>query len=967
MIAKINNLKRTTELQDVKSLCETTIAAMSSAIYNAVTNEARFEIERVAIENLFEGLGKYPDNKLISEWLNNEKRVYAIKNIGVRKAINSLKENEAKNDDALAEILEHFEGRVDTQPEVLVYEEFISALAGEYNWVPGVTTQLDALAKRVKNYKNDIDITKIIETMKLTRSNYLLPYIESYVNNYLANKTEQTKSFLKEALVKFSYDPFVRDIINLVMVDAKDLQLEYANAESAIDKVYSPLMYLGENEVLFNIKGNFYIKKGNNVNRLKKEQVDKIDENFKSLCTAINLPTVEITKKNITVYEGNNKAVITENTVEVNTHIMNEQQFKDAAEISQWSGDTNFYMLTEALRANFDEIVEVDFAKRVYLKEDESHAADIIKLRNNIYITTYDPTNNKSTFYRNINPIQAEKVMSEHMNFDVSNTFADILPNKEKIETSIEETKKEYTTYINVLTEKINTFKSEESTEVTKEVLSALEEELKEVKNEFKDYANEIEKYVSVTEGTTVTIDVDGQKYTVPIPEPTSTAKGEAPDNTAGMVIGAEHMEDSPSTEITFDDDQTELLGDSPSIQDDQVDLGVDNVEAQADAAEAGEEEPDMEDSEGEESEGAEEGEEDLGLGDEEEGGEDLGLGDEEEGGEGEDEEPEEELEAKDEDYDQGKDISEEGDNDEEAEEIEGDELEALPVEEAPEELEKGDLEGGSEEDEVEVEDGEVETKPANAPRVFLKKKVQEYAGKKKPETLIIETKGRVGLNVLNPNKKLTINEDAQILDQVIVDGQKGNVVGKMSNGDLLVQVQYSSKQYAPNKVKAVGEKQVIVTKPPYDFDPKTLQNLTTKALFEQFVKCGIYMGNTPVKLNDSYVKFSDWNNAEGDKPINVIVEGRSTFLPKNQIRILEDINTFADPTPYAWGIYSNEEGQPEKVLINTNDFMQAIGDAGDVTIIRNLGPDAQVTSVSRERIQPDSTEEPETDMSQFQ
>ena len=185
MIAKINELKRTTTVADVKSLCETTIAAMSSAIYNGVTPEARFEIERVATENLFEGLSKYPDDKLITEWLINEQRLYSVKNIGVRKAINKLKEVEAKNDPTLAAMLEKFQEKVEQYPEALIYEEFVSALAGEYNWVPGVTTQLDALSNRISKYKNDIDITKIIETMKVTRSNYLLPLIEDVVNNYI--------------------------------------------------------------------------------------------------------------------------------------------------------------------------------------------------------------------------------------------------------------------------------------------------------------------------------------------------------------------------------------------------------------------------------------------------------------------------------------------------------------------------------------------------------------------------------------------------------------------------------------------------------------------------------------------------------------------------------------------------------------------------------------------------------------
>jgi hypothetical protein len=979
MIAKINELKRMTNLPEVKSLCETVTAALSSAIYNGVTPEARFEIERVAIENLFEGLSKHPEDKLVSEWLENEKRLHAIKNIGVRKTINILKETEGKDDQTLMQILEQFEDKVNQYPEALIYEEFISALSGEYNWVPGVTTQLNALSQRVANYKNDIDITKIIETMKLTRSNYLLPLIEDVVNNYLANKTEQTKSFLKETLVKFSYDPFVRDLINIVMLDAKDLQLEYASADVEIEKVYSPLMYLGENEVLFNIKGNYYIKKGNNINKLKKADVDNIDERYKALCEAVNLPNVEIDKKSIKLYVGKDVAVINEDSVTINTRVMNEQELKDAAEVSQWAGNTHFFMLAEALKSNFNEIVEVDFAKRVYMKMDEGHAADIIKLRNNIFITTYDPDNNKAIFYRNINPIQAEKVIKEHMNFDVSKTFADILPNKEKILAQIDEAKKSYRDYMNELNEKIENFKNQDYSEVTQQVIEALEEELREVKEEYKDYVNEIEEYTEVSEGTTVTIDVDGQKYTVPIPEPQSTAKGEEADTEAGIVVGAEHMEDSPASEITFDDDQTELLGDSPSIQADEVDLGVDNVEAAADAAEAGEEEEEIGGEEGEEGGedlgGEEGGEDELGLGDEtgEEGGEDeLGLGDEE-GGE---EEEETEESAGEEEWDEEKDLHEdgEGENEEAAEEIE------METEEAPEELEQSDME---EEEEVEVEDVDVKERPANTPRVFLKKKkvteslnehhIKDKKGQvnfilknkknckhtkeelmkmdaKKIESMYKAVEKEMGItesrNVKKKSKNL--NENAQIGDTVMFDKNKGYVIGQTNNGDLLVQVQYSTHQVQPGKVKVVGKKQVETTKPPYKFDKETLQNLTTKSLFEQYVKCGIYMGNTPVKLNDCFVKFNEWNDAENESPVNVLVEGRTSILPKDQIRILENINDFANPDNFVEGVLIDEvTGEAvENVLINVTDYTQAVGDTDEVRIVRSVDGDQEVTSV---------------------
>lgn len=939
MIAKINKLKRIISDSTVKSLCETTIAAMSSAIYNNVTAEARFEIERAAIENLFEGLSKNT-NPIITEWLNNEKRLYSIKNIGVRKAINALKETDAKYDDALFSILSVFEEKVNKYPEVLIYEEFIATLDNDYSWTPGVAKQLAILTEKAKTYKNDIDITKIIETMKETRSNYLLPLIEDVVNSYVANKTEQTKSHLKETLVKFSYDPYVRDIINLVMADATDLQLEYANANVDIEKVYSPIMYLGENEVAFNIKGSFYIKKGNNINKLKKSEVSMLDPQFIGLCEAVNVPNVEINKNNITVYVGNDVAVISEDKVSINTHVMNEQEFKDAVEVSQWTGNTNFFMLTEALRANFNDIVEIDFAKRVYLKENEGYSADIIKLRNNIFITTFDPINNKSTFYRNINPIQAEKIMMEHMRYDISKTFSDILPSKDKILAQIDESKQSYVDYINELSEKIRTFEVGQKNAVTKEVIAALNEELKEIKNEYKDYVNEIEQYINVSENTTVTIDVDGEKYTVPIPQKSSTSKGEQAVNSQGTIIGAENMEQSPASEITFDDSQTELLGDAPSIQDDQVDLGVDNVEAEADSAEAS-----AENTEGEESEEGAEGGEDLGLGDEEgaEGSEDLdlGLGDEE-GDEEEttdEEEPAEEEKATEEAVQQEFNPNTQLNDEEDGALVKSpleDEQEVAPAEgteeteeivDDPEVSTESNPEETTGEEEVEVQDAEA--KPKKGPKVFLVKKAVS-------ENQIFRLK----------KKSNNINEH-QIGDTVIINKSKGYIIGQTNDGDFLVQVQGSSSKVASSKLKAVGKKEKVA-EPQYKFDKITQQNLTTKTLFEQYVNCGIFMNNTPIKLNNCYVKFSDWNNSKDDQPVSVIIEGLTSIMQKNQIRILENINDFANPDNYVEAVLIDERSGEaiENVLVNVVDYTNAIGDADEVRIVKRIGGEDVVSSV---------------------
>jgi len=179
------------------------------------------------------------------------------------------------------------------------------------------------------------------------------------------------------------------------------------------------------------------------------------------------------------------------------------------------------------------------------------------------------------------------------------------------------------------------------------------------------------------------------------------------------------------------------------------------------------------------------------------------------------------------------------------------------------------------------------------------------------------------------------LNEGIQIGDVVTLDKQKGYIIGEI-NGNLIVQVQGSSHIVKPNEVKEREEKDKTM-QVPYKFDKVTLQNLTTKALFEQFVKCGIFMGTIPVKMNDCYIKYSDWNNAPADTNVNVLVEGSLTILPKSQIKLLEDVNNFANLDNYVEGVEIDEaSGEAiSNVQVNVLDYTQANGDADPVRIVR--------------------------------
>jgi len=183
-------------------------------------------------------------------------------------------------------------------------------------------------------------------------------------------------------------------------------------------------------------------------------------------------------------------------------------------------------------------------------------------------------------------------------------------------------------------------------------------------------------------------------------------------------------------------------------------------------------------------------------------------------------------------------------------------------------------------------------------------------------------------------NKELggkQLNENAQLGDKVLHKGQRGYIIGQTANGDYIVQVQGSTDFVKPSEVKVLGVKPKTI-EPPFKFDEKT-----QKVLFEQYVKCGIFMGNTPVKTANCFVKYSDWKTAGLNENVNVFTDGELSIMPKENVRVFEDPNNFANPQDYVEGVIINEvNGEAiENVLINAIDYSGAIGSTENVRVIK--------------------------------
>ena len=463
--------------------------------------------------------------------------------------------------------------------EEALYESFISGISN-WNYMPAVETEISAMKSRTEKYKQEIDIKRILDYMSQTGSYYIVPLIEECVMDYVESKSLQNKAILKQRLVPFEFDPFVRDIENILVYDLSipntvylGESLEKKNNYVHTDIVYSPVLYVKENESIFNIKGMYYVKKGNSISRLPKKDILLLPESFTNICNHINSSDVKFINETneIKIYSGNDVAIISESAITINGKKVTTGELNRLYENLNIMHDNKaaFYKKIQDLNESFNEIAYIDFVKHVALNEDENHYVDVFRIKNNIFVTTVDKINGISTFYKNVNPIQCRKYINEHMGLNIGEIFEDILPSQESIKKMIVEKRALYEEYIDELRERKEKLKSldndpdvlDSDKKSIKDALDIVDDEISKAEKDYKDYVDTTDNYLngdpSDKENST---DAEAGEYTDP--DTGEVKQAETPDEMTTPIEDETNPESD--TDISTDTTPDEQPNTSP-------------------------------------------------------------------------------------------------------------------------------------------------------------------------------------------------------------------------------------------------------------------------------------------------------------------------------------------------------------------------------------------------------------------
>lgn len=490
----------------VLDACNEAIRRIDSNTTYAISAEENAALNSDILNTLIESLTKINDetaNQFISMNVI-EKRIENLSNLGVKKAFAIIGESEISKHPAFSYMFNKLKTSA-SQPEWMVIEGVISSLV-PFNWDPTVNECVKSLIENSEKFREEITIYKIVENIKKSASNYLMPALSFQLDEYLNNRNSSSRLKLMEKTSQFLFDVNVKNLHKFLSESERAFHIAASDNNCTIDRIYSPVFMTESNE-FFLAGSNVYKKDGNTISIASSDEVLALPESFKAVADILTWDNVIVAEDLIKLYSGDKVIAISESQVKINDKVVNKEDIHKVylnAGVFRMTESKNINAIF-AISENWNTIFEMDFAKTISSKNEIGKSMTLFFLGENIYISKLNKMMNESVFYKDCNATQTKNLVMEFMKTDISSTFAELLTEEETELKKLSALKEEFIQSIAHLTEHRSKLENlpdgmSEEAEV-KDLIFAIDEEINFIKSEYAKLTTAEVAATTVTEG----------------------------------------------------------------------------------------------------------------------------------------------------------------------------------------------------------------------------------------------------------------------------------------------------------------------------------------------------------------------------------------------------------------------------------------------------------------------------------
>lgn len=394
--------------------------------------------------------------------------------------------------------------------EAFIFESFLGDLQ-PFSWENSVSPVLESLNRTFDNRRREIEVLKTYETMKSAPGRELFSDATDQMKNWLVSETKSSETLI-HGLKRFGFNPMVRNLVSFLSIYENEntgkFHVGFDNEVCKVENLYSPI-HVNENETIFYSGGKF-LKLDQNSGFIKECNMDEVPAELQDQANIIDDRDVKIDNNRISLNIGNNKVeiVFTNESKEVyfDGKRINESDLPVAVSVSTnnlLGGSNSKISRAVFVAQNADDIVDIDFGKKIRSKIYEGVEVNIFKTEHAIYVQTVNPSMRLNKIYE-ANATQAISIIKDFIKYDISESLTEFLDGEQAFLSVMKNDKNEIVKNIDILEReliKIDALRKDNPILADSHEIVTLQESIENEIDNLKDRWNEINVEISRFEG----------------------------------------------------------------------------------------------------------------------------------------------------------------------------------------------------------------------------------------------------------------------------------------------------------------------------------------------------------------------------------------------------------------------------------------------------------------------------------
>ena len=498
---RVNKLVEKTSSIECKDICKEVLE---------MNNVPEEQLESSLVEKL---KGIKDSDKHVAAFVKSATKAMKIKNLGITKAISKIRESQSYHYPALRYTLDKFERAKVNEgiDDYLVVEDFISSMK-DFVWDKNVKESLDEVRESFESEREAVLVSKALFEFRRAKGNFIFEKVCSMLEDHFDNPTEASRSALIESLIKFSYSPVAKSLMESLkkiqssITNPNGLNIIAENNNCEVSPVYSTI-FVENGKEFFTIKGDVFKKEGSIVEKVTPEEFQSLSENVKRSYSILNSSNFFVKEGKASFYLGKNKIEISEG--ENATKVLFNGKQIPSSDIARNLVSSGMIRLEEAKVASdiqfindvFENFYEIDFAKVISSKIYEGSYATIMKVDDKIYLNRVNTSMKANEFFTDLNATQARNIVLEFLGYDIKESMVEFLEKDEAEILAVKEQQTAILTNMSIVEGELNKIAAakQDAFIAAQPQIKALEEmltnELSQLRTQYNELSSKLKKF----------------------------------------------------------------------------------------------------------------------------------------------------------------------------------------------------------------------------------------------------------------------------------------------------------------------------------------------------------------------------------------------------------------------------------------------------------------------------------------